>query len=325
VEQEQEPHERSFIRELVPAWRPTRDQALWTTRITIVLLVLLGILTVLDLRFGLSPWKWLQLAIVPLAVAIVAFFLNRVQRERELGIAKEQRERELGIAKEQRDRDYELANQRAQDTVLQEYLSQMANLLNERELLTPDLPRSSSARLLARSQTLWALWQIDGHRKAPVLRFLHEATLIQHTLTPEGDSGIVWLSGADLRDAQLKYINLENDGLDGADLKGADLTEGWLKGADLSGADLKRAKLCKAKLNDAQLGSADLSDADLSDANLSDANLSNADLHGAFQSTEDRPKQQVTNEELEHQVSSLKGATMPNGQKYEEWLKSKDQ
>ena len=121
-----------------------------------MLLVLLGILTVLDLRFGLSPWKWLQLAIVPLAVAIVAFFLNRVQRERE-----------LGIAKEQRDRDYELANQRAQDTVLQEYLSQMANLLNKHELLASDLPRSSSARLLARSQTLLALWQIDGHRKAP--------------------------------------------------------------------------------------------------------------------------------------------------------------
>jgi uncharacterized protein YjbI with pentapeptide repeats len=91
-------------------------------------------------------------------------------------------------------------------------------------------------------------WSPEG----PVLRFLHEATLIQHTLTPEGDSGIVWLSGADLREAQLKYINLENDGLDGADLKGADLTEGWLKGANLSGADLKRAKLCKAKLNDAQ-------------------------------------------------------------------------
>jgi hypothetical protein len=31
----------------------------------------------------------------------------------------------------------------------------------------------------------------------------------------------------------------------------------------------------------------------------------------------------ITNEELEHQAKSLEGATMPNGQKYESWLKSK--
>jgi hypothetical protein len=274
-------------------------------RITIVLVVLLGILTVLDLRFGLSPWEWLRLAIVPLAVAIVAFFLNRAQRERELGIAKEQRERELSIAKEQRDRDYELAEGHAQDTVLQEYLSQMANLLIERKLLDlDDNSKESPPRLLARSRTLWALWQIDGHRKAPVLRFLHEAHLIQHTFSPEGDSsGIVWLSGADLREAQLQYNNLENAGLDGADLKDAVLTEGRLKDANLSGADLKRANLSGADLKRAKLGGADLSNADLSDANLSGA-------------------ESVTEERLER-AQSLKNATMPNGQKYEDWLKDK--
>ena len=30
-----------------------------------------------------------------------------------------------------------------------------------------------------------------------------------------------------------------------------------------------------------------------------------------------------TNEELEQQAASPEGATMPNGQKYEDWLKSK--
>jgi hypothetical protein len=32
----------------------------------------------------------------------------------------------------------------------------------------------------------------------------------------------------------------------------------------------------------------------------------------------------ITNVELERQVASLEGSTMPNGQKYEDWLKSKD-
>jgi hypothetical protein len=32
----------------------------------------------------------------------------------------------------------------------------------------------------------------------------------------------------------------------------------------------------------------------------------------------------IANEELNQQAKSLKGATMPDGQKYEDWLKSKD-
>jgi hypothetical protein len=69
---------------------------------------------------------------------------------------------------------------------------------------------------------------------------------------------------------------------------------------DLTGADLSRANL---------------SDANLSDAILFSANLSRADLSGA---------DGITNEMLAQQAKSLKDATMPNGQKYEDWLKSKD-
>ncbi len=59
---------------------------------------------------------------------------------------------------------------------------------------------------------------------------------------------------------------------------------------------------------------ADLRKADLFAAGLGDADLSLADLGGA---------QGVTGDQLEQQAKSLEGATMPNGQKYEDWLKSK--
>jgi uncharacterized protein YjbI with pentapeptide repeats len=72
-----------------------------------------------------------------------------------------------------------------------------------------------------------------------------------------------------------------------------------LSGADLSGANLSEA---------------DLSYANLFDANLSYANLSYANLLDA---------EGITDEELEQQAASLASATMPNGQKYEEWLKDK--
>ena len=48
-------------------------------------------------------------------------------------------------------------------------------------------------------------------------------------------------------------------------------------------------------------------------ADLSNADLSGANLKGA----------NVTEERLA-KCKSLEGATMPNGQKYEEWLKSKE-
>jgi uncharacterized protein YjbI with pentapeptide repeats len=47
----------------------------------------------------------------------------------------------------------------------------------------------------------------------------------------------------------------------------------------------------------------------LSGADLRGANLSRADLSGA---------KRISNEELEQEAESLEGATMPNGQKYED-------
>src|SRR5215216_3360137 len=76
---------------------------------------------------------------------------------------------------------------------------------------------------------------------------------------------------------------------------------------------LSEMALSEASLSSAQLAYADLSDADLTRANLSRAYLFHANLSDA---------QGITNEALEQQAFSLKSATMPNGQKYEDRLKS---
>jgi uncharacterized protein YjbI with pentapeptide repeats len=57
-----------------------------------------------------------------------------------------------------------------------------------------------------------------------------------------------------------------------------------------------------------------LQGANLWKAILTCADLSNANLKGA----------KVTDEQL-IQAKSLEGATMPNGQKYEEWLKGREE
>ena len=54
--------------------------------------------------------------------------------------------------------------------------------------------------------------------------------------------------------------------------------------------------------------------ADLSGAFLNETDLSFADLRDA---------KGITEEQLEEQAKTLENATMPDGQKYEDWLKSK--
>jgi hypothetical protein len=200
-------------------------------------------------------WDYLKLLIVPAALALGVYWLNRAQREREL----------------------EVENQRAQDEALQAYLDQMGTLV-----LKEDLEHDSRVRTLARARTVTVLARLEGpRRKRAVMRFLWELELIQRT---KGRGPIIDLQGADLRRAALFRAKL--------------------CGAKLYGAHLDYAKLYDADLRRAVLGFTTLNMVDLRRANLCGATG-------------------ITNEELEQQASSLEGATMPNGQKYEEWLKSK--
>jgi hypothetical protein len=86
-----------------------------------------------------------------------------------------------------------------------------------------------------------------------------------------------------------------------------------LLGADPSGVDLTYSAPGDAQPY-AAVPVLDLSSADLTYADLSDANLSGANLRHATGKTA---------EQLGGQAGSLEGAIMPDGQKYEEWLKSK--
>jgi len=222
----------------------------------------------------------------------------------------------------------ELAEQQAQDEALQAYLDQMSQLILDRNLLeveqgNPVHEQGDPVHTLAQALTSTAILRLDAEHNESVTHFLIHSGLAVHsevsarllrgsTLSHAKLSG-AHLPDADLGDADLSGADLSNALLDNADLV-AHLTNADLSGASLIGADLRDANLFGADLSDANLISANLSDAILVKANLSDANLENANLSGA---------DGITNEELEQQADSLVGADMPNGQNYEDWLKSK--
>ena len=221
----------------------------------------------------------------------------------------------------------ELAEQRAQDEALQAYLDQMSQLILDRKLLEveqgdPLHEQGDPVHTLAQARTSTAILRLDAQHNESVTHFLiHSGLSVRSKDSPRLLRGSTLshakLSGAhlpdaDLGDADLSGADLSNALLDNADLV-AHLTNADLSDASLIGADLRDAHLFGADLRDANLISADLSRADLSEANLIGANLENANLSGA---------EGITNAELEQQAVSLVGADLPNGQKYEDWLKS---
>jgi hypothetical protein len=173
-------------------------------------------------------------------------------------------------------------NQR--ETALQAYIDKMSELLLKEHLgeRTADgefKPEYDHVRNIARVRTITILFQLDARRIGYVFAFLRESGLM--STKPSG-------SIVSLKQANLNKVNFSQ----------ADLYK-----VDLSGSDLRNANLFQAYLNGANLCDALLNNVDLRDAYLSGANLKGA--------------KGITNEELEKQAYSLKGATMPDGSIHE--------
>jgi uncharacterized protein YjbI with pentapeptide repeats len=196
-------------------------------------------------------WDWMQMLIVPLALAAFGtWFTHR----------RESLTREIEEARTREER-------------LQNYFDRMTELMLDKGLRRSE--PGAEARDIARARTLTVLRSLDGERKAALLRFLFEADLIAK------DKSVIILSDADFRGANLAGADLRGADLDGADLDGADLRWADLGGANLDGADLGEAHLTGAHLGGAHLTRADLGGAHLDGAYLGEAHLGGANLTGA--------------------------------------------
>jgi uncharacterized protein YjbI with pentapeptide repeats len=249
---------------------------------------------------GKQFWDYLDLLIVPGALAIGVYALNRAQSDREDAAENSRKASEL-----------EVEDQRARDTALQAYLDNMAATLANLRLLSheyetaesdyesfrasaasPDTAlypkaakeglekrrrtadslytRRGDTRTIIRAQTLTVLERVGKKRKRAIMRFLSESGLLEI-----GSETAISLDDADFSDANLDSMNLSGKGL-----RQIRLTPATLASADLSRADLSRADLGKADLSDADLNSADLRRASLRGADLRGADLRAADLRG---------------------------------------------
>lgn len=303
-----------------------------------------------------TVWDWLQLLIVPFVLAVIGFYFTSAQEYAH------QLELEARRAAEARELEEQRVQNAALQTYL-EGMRQLLldkHLLASEEgsslraiAIAQTLSSLGQMSPEGKGIALRFLYESALVRKGDPIVDLENADLSDADLRLDRLSEAD-LSFANLSDANLSYAELSDANLRGALLSGADLSTAKLNYADLSYANLRGAELSDGELSDGDLSYANLSDANLSDADLSDANLRyaylrGAKLSGAGLSTADLSyaslmkadlggaelsgadlsgadlsnAHEITNEELDQQASSLEGATMPNGQQYEDWLKDK--
>jgi uncharacterized protein YjbI with pentapeptide repeats len=238
-------------------------------------------------------WDWMTVLTISAVIAAVALTFTWSQ------------------AKQQRF----VQDQQARDSALLAYLDTMSGLIFDKHLLdTSDeenvVRQREAARDVARARTLVALLAVGPERKRDVVRFLYEAELIS------AQDRVVDLNQANLTDADLSKMPLT-----GVDLRGANLSDG-IDEPNARGANLRKTSLQNASLEEAKLKSANLEGAMLQDASLQDANLRDANLRGAILETD--ASADTNTKLLTQQGAHLQGATMPNGQRYETWLKDQE-
>ncbi len=240
-----------------------------------------------DFVRGKTLWDWMELLIIPLILGLGVYALNRSERKTES----------------------EIARDRQQEAALQSYLDRMTELLLKEKLRTA---RNKEVRNVARIRTLTVLQGLNATRKGLIVRFLHEAGLINQD-NPIVNLTYANLSGADLRGANLRGANLSGANLEGANLEKinllvifANITEMSVSATDEMGSPLKTLDASRGtNLSRANLSHASLSSADLNGSILSNADVSGADLRGA----------QISSQRLT--TAKLKGAIMPDGTKHE--------
>lgn len=228
---------------------------------------------------GKTLWDWLQL-LATLAIPLILGIATLLFGIQQAHLADLQHLSDQKLAQQQHDSDQQRGLDQQRQATLVAYQDTMKDLLLNRGLLTSK--SGDEVRVIALTETLSAMRQLDGKRNSFLTQFLQDAQLIGKDPNTGKDHNIVSFYGSDMTDI---------------DLSGANLSEAYL-----GGADLIEAILIEANLTSAYLGGADLRSTILNKAILIEADLTSANLRGA----------EVTQQQFD-QIYSCVSAILPQG------------
>ena len=236
-----------------------------------------------EIQPGKTLWDWLQLLLVPVVLAIVAFAFNAGQASI----------------------NQQIQDQSKQEQVINDYLNQMSTILLQSKLHSSQ--PGDPIRALAQASTLAALGRLDSEHKNIIVLFLYRADILKyhyykHKEMECGDPKVLkkqftdenpiitlsqgHLEGVTINDLGLSCIDLHNVYLQGSNfsasvLDRADLGLSLAANADFSNTSMNSANLYYLDLEDANLQGAKLQSANMNGICLSHARLNGADLQNA--------------------------------------------
>jgi uncharacterized protein YjbI with pentapeptide repeats len=240
-----------------------------------------------DFQRGKTLWDWIQLLVIPIILAVLAYYLSSSQKDREIAITQIEK----------------------RETALQNYFDYMTRVLIEQDYSDEELFEGASR--LIRARTLSTLDMVDGKQKGYLLRFLIEAELLDKdqpylNMRRANLSGLVLepglysnfkldvvnldnavLAWCHFQDVQMNSISMMNADLEKTELISAGLDYILLNHSDLYQANLSKARMIKANLQDAILENAQLNETIINRANFRGANMSRIEAKGADFSSSD--------------------------------------
>lgn len=247
----------------------------WFILLAIVFLMIIIIRTMLFKNLGFEDkrlWDWLDLLIVPVALAFLVWYFDRKERVSDRIAASERVKHEHELTDKRAEIDRQISDNRNNQQTLEsclEYISEQ--LLDAHRSFRSVSFRTTiiCARIL---ETLDSL-ATDRRRRDQVIRFLHEMELLR-AASPLGKPLFckAALMNLVLPDADLRKVAFDSSDLSFADLSGADLSN-----ASFSEANLQKVNFTGAKLEGARLDRTNLENVIFKDANLTEVNLNNVD------------------------------------------------
>ena len=206
---------------------------------------------------GKTLWDVLELVIIPVGGALIAYFFNKSLKENEQRLIDERVkiEREILI-----DQQREIA--------LQSYMMTMHNLIEKNDPCH-SLP-GDEIRNFVTTITQSTLNKLDGKRKGLVIKFLYGANFLYRK------DPIVSLEYSDLSDIDLSNTDLESINFKLATLKNANFYQTKLKNASFEKVFLDSTKFYSTNLNNADFSYAYGENVIFDLAVLSNANLENS-------------------------------------------------
>lgn len=198
-------------------------------------------------------WDWLELLIIPLAIALIGIYFTRTERETEREFNHSKLHTEINIAKDKSD---ELKFMDFQDKISNLVID---HKINDLDSLIPVVSTIARARIFTLSHT------IDARFKGNLILFIYELGLILK------DNPVVNLDDVHLANTHLFWKNLDE-----IDLSRALMVESDITSTSFDNAKFKVTIAADSDFRFCSFVDADLSHALLTNCNFVEANFTNA-------------------------------------------------